>query len=49
MGKDKAKDKEQYDGKTTTSETISNPWDAHQDACQSTQDLSQDCKAWMPP
>ena len=37
MGKDKAKDKEQYDGETaTSSETITSPQDAH----QSTRDLS---------
>ena len=47
MGKDKAKDKEQYDGDTAaTSETITSPWDTHQDARQSTRDLSQDRKAW---
>ena len=47
MGKDKAKDKEQYNGETTaTSETITSPWDTHEDACQSTRDLSQDCEAW---
>ena len=46
MGKDKAKDKEQYDGETAaTSKTITSPWDAHQDTHQSTRDLSQDCKA----
>ena len=47
MGKDKAKDKEQYDGETAaTSETITSPQDAHQDARHSTRDLSQDHKAW---
>ena len=47
MGKDKAKDKEQYDGETTaTSETVTSPWDACQDACQSTRDLSRDHEAW---
>ena len=47
MGKDKAKDKEQYDGETAaTSETITSPRDACQDAHQSTRDLSRDCKAW---
>ena len=46
MGKDKAKDKEQYNGETTaTSETITSPWDTHQDAHQSNRDLSQDHKA----
>ena len=43
MGKDKAKDKEHRDGETTTSsETITSPWDAH----QSNRDLSQDYKVW---
>ena len=47
MGKDKAKDKEQYDGETTaTSETITSPQDTNQDACQSNRDLSQDPEAW---
>ena len=39
MGKDKNKDKEPQDGETTTSsKTITNPWDT----CQSNRDLSQD-------
>ena len=43
MGKDKAKDKEQYNGETAaTSKTVTSP----RDACQSTRDLSQDCEAW---
>ena len=47
MGKDKAKDKELHDGETTaSSETVTSPWDAHQDTCQSNRDLSRDCKAW---
>ena len=47
MAKDKAKDKEQPDGETTTSsETIISPQDTHQNACQSNRDLSQDCNAW---
>ena len=41
MGKDKNKDKEPQDGETTTSETITSPWDA----CQSNRDLSWDCDA----
>ena len=46
MGKDKAKDKEQYDGETaTSSETITSSRDTCRDTCQSTRDLSQDCKA----
>ena len=46
MGKDKAKDKEQHDGETAaSSESVTSPWDAHQDACQSNRDLSQDHKA----
>ena len=40
MEKEKAKDKEHQDGETTTSsETITSPWDA----CQSNRDLSWDC------
>ena len=47
MGKDKAKDKEQYDGETAaTFETITSPRDACHDTCQSTRDLSQDHEAW---
>ena len=46
MGKDKTKDKKQYDGETTaTSETITSPQDGCRDACQSTRDLSRDCEA----
>ena len=46
MGKDKAKDKEQHDGETAaSSETVTSPWDACQDARQSNRDLSQDCEA----
>ena len=42
MGKDKAKDKEQYNGETAaTSKTITSP----RDACQSTRDLIQDREA----
>ena len=47
MGKDKAKDKEQHDGETAaSSETVTSPLDARQDACQSNRDLSQDREAW---
>ena len=47
MGKDKAKDKEQHNGETAaSSETVTSPRDAHQDARQSNRDLSQDRKAW---
>ena len=47
MGKDKAKDKEHQDGETAaSSETVTSPWDACQDACQSNRDLSQDHNAW---
>ena len=46
MGKDKAKDKEHQDGETAASKTITSPWDAHQDTCWDTWDLSQHCKAW---
>ena len=47
MWKDKAKNKEHHDGETTaSSETITSPWDTHQDAHRDVQDLSQDCKAW---
>ena len=47
MGKDKTKDKEQHNGETAaSSETITSPRDACQDACQSNRDLSRDCKAW---
>ena len=46
MGKDKAKDKEQHDGKTTaSSKTITSPIDTHRDARQSNRDLSRDHKA----
>ena len=41
MGKDKNKDKEQDGETTTSSETITSPWDA----CQSNRDLSQDREA----
>ena len=43
MGKDKAKDKEHHNGKTTaSSKTITSPWDT----CQDVRDLSQDREAW---
>ena len=46
MGKDKAKVKEQHNGETTaSSETITSPRNAHQDAHQSNRDLSQDREA----
>ena len=41
MEKDKNKDKEQDGETTTSSETITSPWDT----CQSNRDLSQDCDA----
>ena len=46
MGKDKAKDKEQHDGKATaSSKTVTSLRDAQQDAHQSNRDLSQDREA----